>query len=221
MVHNGQVHHDHTWTASISKVGNPSRRFVVRCTHKPQSDCKKFCPCSTSTSKSWALISQRNDGRTGARWNFQQVVHPPWEKEDVPVVQFVRSSASISWHSSGGCGLQEGGQQQLSSHRRWVAWLDQNVITPLSQCHTTQQNLTAASKWSLPNELTLCLEQCRTHSLEKYCQSVIFLILLVQTVQASKHLWHAASSGSSALLFGGMAAVIGCFSSSVSHSCWQ
>lgn len=133
----------------------------------------------------------------------------------------VRSGASISGHSSGGCGLQEGGQRQHSSRRRWVAWLVQNVITPPSQCHTTQQNLTAASKWGLPNELTLRSEQCRTYSLEKYLQSVIFLILLVQAVQASTHLWHAASSGSSVVLFGGMAAVICRFSSSVSHCCWQ
>lgn len=40
----------------------------------------------------------------------------------------------------------------------------ENVITPPSQCHTTQQNLTAASKWSPPNELTLGPQQCRTHT---------------------------------------------------------
>lgn len=31
---------------------------------------------------------------------------------------------------------------------------DQNVITPPSQCHAGQQNLTAASKWNALNELT-------------------------------------------------------------------
>lgn len=133
---------------------------------------------------------------------FYQVIHLLREKRGM---QFSWSAAVRLYLDIPlvAAGLQEGGQRQHSSHRRWVARLDRNVITPPSQCHTTQQNLTAASKWSPPNELTLGLEQCRTHRLEKYLQSVIFVILLVQPVQTSTHLWHAVSSGSWVALFGG------------------